>query len=204
MKTTVIIAAAGSGERWGNYLDTSKQLAPVGFEDKEPLIIRTIRMLKELAIKEIYVLTSNSQIVSAVQCVSQVIKPMNYCYLSDTILSSKSAWSEKTIILLGDVYYTPQCLESMIDSQKKLCFWGIEPGSPICKQKLKRAEIYGLTFDHTMRRIVEANLVLNSALASMRDRGYFPFTVIRIGWKIFKLVLIQNYSPKTPSILHLN
>lgn len=203
MKTTAIITAAGSGVRWDNYLGTVKQLAPiVGFEGTEPLIIRTIRMLKDLGINDIYVLTHEPKIISAVQGVCQVIPPTRYQYLSDTILSSKGYWSEKTIILLGDVYFSHECLKSMIYSQRNLCFWGVERGSLICKQKLKRAEIYGLTFDYSVSKIVEANLILNSILSSMRDKGFLPLRVMRLGWRIFLLILRQNYSPKPPRVLH--
>jgi hypothetical protein len=201
MKITAIIPAAGDGQRWGNYLGTVKQLAPVGVEERGPLLLRTIRILKDLDVNDIYVLTHVPQIISRVQSIVRVIRPSRYQYLSDTILSSVNVWSEKTMVLLGDVYFSRECMEAMVCCEKNVCFWGVEPGSLIRRQNLKRAEIYGFTFNSLMHPMVKESLDLNSTLSSTRDRGFLLIRALLLGRSLFCKVFRQNYPPKPPSLL---
>jgi hypothetical protein len=200
-KTTAIIPAAGDGRRWGNYLGTVKQLVPVGVETGESVILRTIRMLNEAGISNVYVVTDVLEIITEVQSVAQVIRPEKSQYLSDTILSSKDVWSEKTLILLGDVYFSRECIEAMVHCEKEFCFWGLEPSTPVCKQNLRRPEIYGLSFCNEIHQKIQDNLVLNSSLSEARDSGFLLGRAMKLGWRVFNQFFKQNCSPRYPSLL---
>lgn len=200
MNTTVIIPAAGNGDRWNNYLGTVKHLAPVG-GNGEPNIVRTLRLLREMGVFNIYVITHEPTLISAVEPLAGVLRPEQYRYLSDTILSSRNEWGEKTAIVLGDVYFSLACLEKMLRFEKQVCFWGVEPGSSVVSGGLKRGEIYGMTFDGSMNSTVETILRRNSALSAIRDRGLFLFRSMSMGRKVFCQVFRQNYSPKAPPSL---
>ncbi|NLG07519.1 NTP transferase domain-containing protein [Candidatus Peribacteria bacterium] len=52
----VIIIAAGDGTRWKNYLGVPKHLVPI---DNEPILHRTVRLLKKLDINDIHIVGPN-------------------------------------------------------------------------------------------------------------------------------------------------
>jgi len=96
--TNVFILAAGSSTRFNGEI---KQLLPV---NKEPIIRRTIRLIKEYDPDiVIYVLTWKDPLkFSDVKVIDTKIKPLQ---LSDTMLISVPYWGERNVFLLGDVVF---------------------------------------------------------------------------------------------------
>lgn len=110
-RTKTIIIAGGKGTRWDNYNGIPKHLLEV---DGEPLINRTIRLLKEYN-TDIIVATDLPLNISGIE----ICKPVNTegFYDADKFLSSSSFWNKngRTVILYGDVYFSEEALAKIFD-----------------------------------------------------------------------------------------
>jgi hypothetical protein len=111
----VLIISGGSGERWGNYLGLPKQLVPI---NGEVLIERTIRQLRELGVKDISIIKeSDCKLFDCLDVPKLDITRRNDLHGDiDKLLSSRDYWNKegKTILLLGDVYFTDEALKTII------------------------------------------------------------------------------------------
>ncbi|MEJ5260793.1 MAG: NTP transferase domain-containing protein [Anaerohalosphaeraceae bacterium] len=195
VQITAIIPAAGQGQRWNRAFGTLKQLVPV-CDNRQPLLIRTIQMLRDRGVGTVYVLTREPEIVKAAAGSAEVLPPAADRYLSDTILSSRSVWSEKTVVLLGDVYFSSACIDSIVRFEQEHRFWGIGHGSAVCRNNLRRPELFAFSFLDSAYSEVEKSLRENSLLAELRDKGRMFWRALGCGRKIFIPFFRQNYSPK--------
>ena len=93
--------ADGNGKRWGNYMGVPKHLIDI---DGEPLIARTVRLLKELGIKNIIITSSDERYIFAPR-VPQTVKDCEIDRFEETITT------EKVCYLYGDVLYSPTALK---------------------------------------------------------------------------------------------
>jgi len=114
-----IIIAAGEATRWGNYLNTPKHLIEI---DGEPLLHRTVRLLKANGVSQVYVVSKDDeryQIPGATQYIAQLNYKQNAD--ADKFLSSKALWNRngRTIVLYGDVYFTEAAIKTIIGYQEK-------------------------------------------------------------------------------------
>ncbi|HUV09938.1 MAG TPA: glycosyltransferase [Acidimicrobiia bacterium] len=98
----VIIAAAGSSDRWGDYLGKPKQLAEV---DGEPLLYRTLRLLRKHRIRDIVVTGDWSLGVPSVV-------PTGDTDAVDGRLAMRELWNPtgRTVVLMGDVFYSEEAI----------------------------------------------------------------------------------------------
>ena len=200
MGMPVFIMAAGAAMRWNGYLNTVKQLAPIN--QQELLIQRTIRQLKALNVEKIYVITLRDDIINAISDTGvQIITPACFQYLSDSLYSTRSYWSEKNLFLLGDVYFSDECLQTMLTNRNNLQFYGsVKHPSHDCRNK--RPEMYGFSFTAAHANKVREALVLNAEMARFRDMGKFlrrhllnPFILYK---KHLKLFIRHNYCTIPP------
>ena len=119
MKTSVLILAAGPALR-GWTEEAPKQLALIA---GEPLILRTLRQLKERGYdEEVIVVTHNKAIQAAVP---RYFEPANYYWRSETRLSTQELWAERTIMLHGDTIFSPKAVDAIVAEQSPLMFIGI-------------------------------------------------------------------------------
>lgn len=144
--TTIFILAAGQGVRWEK--SHLKQLAVV---DGKPLIERTLQQVPEAI-----VVTRHSKLMQY----SHVI-PSRCRYVLETILSTQTKWSERTIILLGDTYYDNQDLEKILSYKGKFAVFGSR----------SQVEIFGLSFAKSEQDNVRRHLVYALHDAYMGGRG---------------------------------
>lgn len=158
---TAILPAAGQGQRWNRAFGTVKQLIAVDGGASRPLLIRTIRMLRDRGIQSIHVLSNEPEIWKAVSGEADILHPSDERYLSDTLLSSRSIWADKTIILLGDVYFSSSCVDSIVQSCPEICFWGVGLGSTVCRNGLRCPELFAFSFLKSVWPEVEENLRMN-------------------------------------------
>lgn len=204
METTVIITAAGKNIRWGNYLDTCKHLVPVD-PSGQTIIGRTIEMLKNSGIDNIFVATQNDKIIDSVAKDSGIIRPPSSDSLADTILSCRKKWTDRTIILLGDVFFSQQCLSTILTCKSRVKFFGIDRHDNPEFSKIKRSELYAFSFDSSARDFIERHLTLNSTLARFRDNGGLRFSYLKTGMAkkldCLKLLYHYSYPPKPPGPL---
>jgi choline kinase len=119
----VIIMCAGSGTRWGNYLGVPKQMIPV---DGEPLLKRTIRLLRKNGIKNIYVTVPKIGEFGDIDAIEIVGK-------SDTELHKFLNAKELagSIFLWGDTFFTEKAIKTICRNKKPLMFFGRFTGSEI-------------------------------------------------------------------------
>jgi choline kinase len=108
-----IIIAAGEATRWGDYLNTPKHLIEI---DGEPLLHRTVRLLKQNGVKQIYVVSKDDpryQVSGATQYIAKLDYKTNAD--ADKFLSSKHLWNRngRTIVLYGDVYFTDKSMQTI-------------------------------------------------------------------------------------------
>jgi len=112
----VLILCAGDGIRWDNYLGVPKWLAPV---DGVPILHRTVALLKERGVTDIRVVARPGD-EQAAQVPGATVErarldPNNY--EADRFVSSRHLWSDqgRTLILYGDVYYTDNAMDTIVD-----------------------------------------------------------------------------------------
>lgn len=105
-----IICAAGDGTRWANYLNRRKH--QLEFEG-ESLLNRTVRLLRERGITDIFV-THTAQHPYFVRGAQSFERPAG---LSNTQarLATRPLWhpEQRTLILWGDVYFTNAAMDLM-------------------------------------------------------------------------------------------
>jgi inositol phosphorylceramide mannosyltransferase catalytic subunit len=115
VKHRVVIMAAGQAKRWENYLEIPKQLVQI---DGEPIIHRTIRLLKERGVKNITVTVPEIGYygdLGVKEVVGKGTHEMN------RFLNVKDG---EALFLYGDVFYTENLIDRVLDNTKSPRFWG--------------------------------------------------------------------------------
>lgn len=115
---TVLILCAGNQRRFrANY---PKQLA---LFHNQPLLHRTITQcnLKQTVP---YIITHNQQIIKFTDdYLAYVFRPYNDFTVCDTLLNTQTLWQARTIVLLGDVYYTADTIDKIWKCNQELCVY---------------------------------------------------------------------------------
>ena len=103
----VIIAAAGGQGKWQNHLGVPSHLAPV---DGEPLLARTIRQLSVYQL-DVHLTTPDDDRYDLAGVTRHVLAAGGNEYTS-----TRGLWSgrERTVLMLGDVYWTDIAMRSVI------------------------------------------------------------------------------------------
>ena len=102
--------AAGKSKRWGGYLGfKNKYLVEI---DEEPIFARTIRLLKDNKVKEIYLSTNNEDLQDYPEYYYAENKTGTEL---DRFYNTKDLWDRKEniIYLYGDVYYTKEAMKTI-------------------------------------------------------------------------------------------
>lgn len=174
------ILAAGKGERWKNHTGKPKQLLEFG---NESLLERTARILNQFQINNIYIVSNNNnfRLDSAL-----LFPPSSYCSICDTILSTKTLWSQKNLILLGDVFYSEKCLNEIIKCNSDLKFFGRPWPSrfTLCTH----GELFGFAF----KRKVATKIIDKLKIISKRYRNHNRGNL----WNLYQLVAEIPYDSK--------
>ncbi|MCG7866906.1 MAG: NTP transferase domain-containing protein [Candidatus Thiodiazotropha taylori] len=114
----IFIMCAGESKRWNNHLGVVKQMVPI---DGEPLLHRTVRLLNERGFNSIHVVTNNPTISSPAVT---YIKPKNHNWLVESIYSLEEYFHDENIILLGDVFFTPNALDQICSNTQDISIFG--------------------------------------------------------------------------------
>ena len=139
VNTKVLILCAGDATRWGDYLGVPKQL--VAFNG-ESLLHRTERLLRSKGCRDISVISHDERLQIG-SC--SLFRPERFQCTSETFLSTRSLWSEMTLVLLGDVFYTRTAIDKITSYQEGIHVFGrrganLFTGSPY-------GEIFAFSFD---------------------------------------------------------
>lgn len=130
---TVLILAAGRGERWAQ--ESNKVLVNVR---GEPLLTRTSRMAREIFSEAPTVVTIEDDVSRAVGR-GHFLVPSKYRWTVETLLSTAPIWDGRVIVLLGDTYYTEKTLKLIKHTDLPVCYFG------------RLLEIYAMSFtDHVL------------------------------------------------------
>jgi len=112
-----IIIAAGEGSRWGDYTGVPKHLVKV---DGEPILYRTIRLLKENSVNEIIVVGPlDSRYNPNGVNLFVPVKHQEYAD-ADKFLSSEILWNHvgRTITLFGDVFFSKDAITKIVSNNR--------------------------------------------------------------------------------------
>jgi hypothetical protein len=169
MRTVAIIPCAGRSTHWGEYLGVEKQLAPIQHTG-ETILGRTVNLLKDRGIEEIFIITHKSEFREALSGVT-FITPYKRDYLSDTLMASEGVWGESNVVLLGDVFFSRGAMQQIVDYQFPMTFFGHFQKSLPVRSLEYRPELFGFRFNATERDALSRALKQNSILAGIRDSG---------------------------------
>jgi hypothetical protein len=141
--TRFIITADGQQTRWNNHLGVSKHMAVVR---GEPIIHRTIRLLQDRGESDIILLAHNPDYAYGGV---QITTPTWESILHHTGIGiSAHCWhpEHRTIILFGDVYFTNQAMDTILDRDPgKAVLWFGRSHSLNVGSHWK--ELFGLSFN---------------------------------------------------------
>lgn len=173
----VIIACADriDDPKWNNYLGVPKHLAPV---DGEPLLHRTVQQVHHRIdehFDDIVVTTSDGDLRYEVDAayVETVTGTNEYS-------STRPLWSkvDRTILLLGDVYFTDKALDTIFRQRQLFPLWfGRYRGSRITASRW--GEIFACSWPFT------SNGLMIQHLARVDDH---PEITRPPGWKLYRSV----------------
>lgn len=113
-----IIIAAGDATRWANHLGTKKHLVKV---NNEPIIYRTVRLLLERGVTDIFIVGPDEDEYK-IHSTQLYIPEKNVTnHGVDKFLNSESLWNkeERTIVFYGDVFFTDQAMDSIVNYTNK-------------------------------------------------------------------------------------
>lgn len=142
----VIIMADGKGTRWNNFGNCYKQMVEV---DGEKLLHRTVRLLKEAGIEDIWI-TSHDPDYDVPGTTRY--EPQNNEFEIDKFCACEEIWGDDVVFLWGDTYFTKEALQTILTKPvqsvphgtagKGFLFFGRYGGSDITGKVW--GEIFGL------------------------------------------------------------
>ena len=164
METSVLIMAAGNAVRFNSYI---KQLLPI--PPGETIIARQIRQINRLGYSPVIV-THQEELARIGEC----FVPENRETLCNSMLSTASLWSDRTVIILGDVIFTKYGIELLFSEVKPVAVVG------------NSAEMYGMSFLRGEHDKVKECLATASQIEDQGSRGkmryfYKTYTGVPMG-----------------------
>ena len=158
-----IIACSGKGSRWNDYLNCKKQLLYIV---DDILLHRTVKQIKKRKPKsEIYIMafTVDFNVEGTIRW-EPPLGPCQEHYDLPAIYCCQNIYNDvekgRTTILFGDIYYTNNAMDKIIDTQSPLIFFGRSGPSEItlCKD----AELWAVSF------VKSKNSLLKNKLESLK------------------------------------
>lgn len=156
----ILILAAGEQTRWGDP-DNPKQLVDIA---GEPLLARIVRQCRAAGCEPVIVSHDERLWLSD----EHFVPAMRRC-TCETLLHTRSLWKGRTIVLLGDVIYSPGAFEKIVASRELLQVFG--------RQELRYRivgryyEIFALSFDATVHERM-AQMLLDCVLGPVEAPLY--------------------------------
>ncbi|MDV7341014.1 NTP transferase domain-containing protein [Terasakiella sp. A23] len=144
MAISAVILCAGEATRWHQSPHMPKQLVMLG---GEALLHRSVRLLKENGVSQITVVALDERL-RVEGC--DFFSPADHLWIVETLKSSESLWAERTIILLGDVYYSEAAMAQIVGNSEEVTFFGREGPSPITLSS--SGELFALSFQSSFQR----------------------------------------------------
>jgi len=116
--THAIILCGGEGRRWNNYLGVKKHFIEI---EGEKLLDRTIHLINKYKKGPVDIFVVGNDNCSIEGTKSFVPKNNPYNAGADKYLNSEELWSRhgRTIVFLGDVWFSENCMKSIMDYKEK-------------------------------------------------------------------------------------
>lgn len=118
MRHQILILCAGDGVRWNNYLGCPKQLVPIrGI----PLLERTVAVCRRFV--------PDRPTIVAVDERLQLpglpfLSPARRRWIVETLAGTAEWWAQRTVALLGDVFYSERAIRRILEHPGDLVFFG--------------------------------------------------------------------------------
>lgn len=183
----IFILCAGNHTRWGNHLGIPKQLIRI---NGETLLDRIIRLFGKHGYHNIDII-SNDERLKLSNC--NFFRPSNFRWAVETFLSTQTLWKNKTLVLLGDVFYTEKAIKIILKSNQGIHFYGRPSASKFTFTPY--GEIFAFSFDqnswnkmveHSENAITDATLGGRGKLWELyRSIAGFQLTEHKIEKQIF-------------------
>lgn len=164
-QTTVLILCAGDGTRWDEYLDIPKQLASF---NGEAILHRMVRLLRSQGYGDITVVANDERLR-----LPEVgfFAPPNYRWTVETLLSTRPLWTDRTLVLLGDVFFTEEAMATITGTGTGVHVCG-RPG--FNRYTLRPyGEAFALFFDRQNQRRLLESIAIALRDAQSGGRGKF-------------------------------
>ena len=181
MTFTAIVLAAGEGKRWNNYTDVPKHLLEI---DGKSLIQRTTRQISAYADKTFVVGTDDSYKTefSELFIPEKKKSPLEMHKFS----SSEELWSERTVLLFGDVYYTDEAISTIVQDTEDFTFF-LRSGPSSFTQK-PYGEIYAFSFLDSIHRKLKESIDILLIQHDIYSAG---------GWSLMRHLLGISHRSRT-------
>ena len=176
MSIRVIIAAAGSGARWGNFRGTQKHLAVV---EGEVLLERTVKQFLKYTDDVCIIGADDSYKVDGASL--YVVKSPNTNWKDGAkFMSSSKLWLRegRTIIVFGDVYFTNDAVKAIMTSNQEWV-WFLRAGESEltgCNYK----EIFAFAFNGSMTNTVTQRIMQLISQDQMKTQA---------GWVLYRSMI---------------
>jgi hypothetical protein len=188
--TRVLILCAGDGTRWGEYLGVPKQLMAI---NGEALLARTIRLARANGYHDIQIITHDERLHMDG---AGVFRPARNRWTVETLLSTRELWTDRTLVLLGDVFFTKRAMRRISRGESGIHIYGRPDKSAY--YSCSWGEIFALSFGKRNREtlIAHANHALKDAENGGRGLIWefyrslcgFPFNEHIVEDKIFRII----------------
>lgn len=157
-----IVLCAGRGTRWGGHANTLKQFVEV---NGERIVDRTRRLLDERGAYDCCLVSTN---VAFKFDSCSFLSPIACRWTVETLLSTRSKWASRTLVLLGDVWFTEETISRIVDYEGSLGFFGRRIGESASASY----EFFGISFNLAGGQVVAENAlrVRNEALKNGQGR----------------------------------
>lgn len=124
-----------------------KQLVKIG---KESTLERAVRLIRELGVTDITSISHDNKL-TVDGC--GLFRPSARRCTAETMLSSCSLWSNRTVILLGDVFFTKPAIHQILRSRRNIGVFGRR--GPNQFNGRNHGEIFAIAFDREQKGLIE-------------------------------------------------
>ncbi len=183
----VLIFCAGGSAKWGYYLGIPK---PLILLNKESILGRTLRLLKKLKVIDITIVATDP-ILKQPNC--DYFEPASSRWFVETLISTEALWQEKTVVLMGDVFYTQEALKTILNTESKtMKFYG-RPGKSLFSHKA-HGELFGISFPKSDSALIHehAQKVIKAAKSMGHGKAWQFYRSIA-GFELDEKKTEENY-----------
>jgi len=162
IRTAVFVLCAGDGARWEDYLGVTKHEVCFG---GSPLVLRTLAQFRNRGIQARIVGRTGE---NKARFGEKIYINQTIC-LADTIEQTRSYWSTRNIFVLGDVFFSDDAINRILDNEDPLIFFGRPWANWLVR--CGHGELFGFSFRSEYSDFVISLLAHTHQAAINRNAG---------------------------------